>query len=150
VILVDANLLLYAEDSLSAHHEVAREWWDSRLSGSSPVCLCWTVVNAFIRISTNPRIFEQPLSLNAALDRVHSWFAQPCVRLICATERHWPVFKGLLLEGQAHGNLVADAHIAALAMQHGCILMSSNADFARFDKLRWTNPLNPKASTRRR
>jgi toxin-antitoxin system PIN domain toxin len=150
VILVDANILLYAEDSLSAHHEVAREWWDSQLSGASPVCLCWTVISAFIRIATNPRIFEQPLSLKAAVERVQSWLDQPCVRLISATERHWAVFQSLLLEGQALGNLVTDAHLAALAMQHGCVLMSSDADFARFGKLRWTNPLQVKASPRRK
>ncbi len=150
MILVDANILLYVEDSLSPHHEVAREWWDSQLSGASPVCLCWTVIGAFVRISTNPRVFEEPLSLDAAVDRVQSWLDQPCVRLIGATDRHWPVFQNLLLEGQALGNLVTDAHLAALAIQHGCVLMSSDADFARFRKLHWTNPLQTKASSRRK
>jgi toxin-antitoxin system PIN domain toxin len=143
VILVDSNILLYAEDALSPHHDVAREWWDRQLSGTSPVCLCWTVIGAFIRIGTNPRVFETPLSLKAAITRVQSWLDQPSARLIYATERHWSVYKDLLVDGQAFGNLVTDAHLAALAIQHGCELMSTDADFARFRKLRWTNPLNP-------
>jgi hypothetical protein len=142
VILVDSNILLYAEDALSPHHDVAREWWDGQLSGSSPVCLCWTVIGAFIRIGTNPRVFETPLPLKAAIARVQSWLDQPCTRLISATERHWPVYQDLLKEGQAIGNLVTDAHLAALALTHGCELMSTDADFARFRKLRWSNPLN--------
>ena len=141
MILVDANILLYAEDSLSPQHQVARLWWDTQLSGASPVCLCWTVIGAFIRISTNPRVFENPLELKAAISRVQSWLNQPCVRLIDATERHWSVLKDLLTHGQATGNLVADAHLAALALQHGCTLMSTDADFARFAQLRWSNPL---------
>jgi uncharacterized protein len=149
VILVDANILLYAEDSLSPQHEVAREWWDAQLSGASPVCMCWTVISAFIRISTNSRIFAEPLSLKAAVARVQSWLDQPCVRLISATERHWLIFQNLLLEGQALGNLVTDAHLAALAMQHGCTLISTDADFARFSKLRWTNPLSANPSSGR-
>ena len=142
MILVDANILLYAEDSLSPHHEAARDWWDRQLSGTSPVCLCWTVIRAFIRISTNSRVFENPLPLKAAISRVQSWLTQPCTRLIYATDRHWSVFQDLLLDGQALGNLVTDAHLAALALQHGCELMSTDADFARFAKLRWTNPLS--------
>ena len=142
MILVDSNILLYAEDALSPHHDAAREWWDGQLSGTSPVCLCWTVIGAFVRLGTNPRIFENPLPLKAAIARVQSWLRQPCTRLIYSTERHWSVYQDLLIVGQAIGNLVTDAHLAALALQHGCELMSTDADFARFRKLRWTNPLN--------
>jgi toxin-antitoxin system PIN domain toxin len=93
VILVDANILLYAEDSLSPRHRKARAWWDDRLSGADPVCLCWTVLSAFIRISTNPRAFERPLSLEQSLARVQSWLDQPCVKIVHPTERHWTVFQ---------------------------------------------------------
>jgi uncharacterized protein len=141
VILVDANILLYAEDQLNPQHEAARAWWDSQLSGVPPVCLCWTVLCAFIRIGTNPRVFEHPLTLKQATARVQSWLDQPCTRLITATERHWTVLQPLLIEGQALGNLVSDAHLAALAVQHGCTLMSTDADFARFPKVKWINPL---------
>jgi uncharacterized protein len=141
VILVDANILLYAEDQLNPQHEIARGWWDAQLSGVSPVCLCWSVLCAFIRVGTNPRVFERPLTLNQAIARVQSWLDQPCVRLVYPTERHWTVLQPLLTEGQALGNLVSDAHLAALAVQHGCELMSTDGDFARFPKVKWTNPL---------
>lgn len=141
MILVDANVLLYAEDSLSPHHEPARRWWDAQLSGASPVCLAWTVMCAFIRIATNPRVFEHPLSLEQAIERVGSWLDQPCVRIVRPTERHWLVLQELLVEGKAVANLVTDAHLAALAIEHGCELCSTDADFARFPKLKWRNPL---------
>lgn len=141
MILVDANVLLYAEDSLSPYHETARQWWDAQLSGKSPVCLCWTVLTAFIRIGTNRRVFERPLSLKEAIHRVQSWVDQPCTRLIYPTEQHWQVLQELLEQGQAVGNLVTDAHLAALAIEHGCQLYSTDSDFARFPKLKWSNPL---------
>lgn len=141
MILVDANILLYAEDQLSPQHERARTWWDGQLSGADAVCLCWTVLCAFIRIGTNPRMFEHPLTLKQAISRVQSWLDQPCARLIYPTERHWTVLQSLLTEGQALGNLVCDAHLAALALQHGCELMSTDGDFARFPKVKWKNPL---------
>jgi len=141
VILVDANLLLYAEDQLCPQHGAARAWWDAQLSGPSPVCLCWTVINAFIRIASNSRVFENPLSVAQAVKRVQSWFDQPCVRLIEPTDKHWPVFQQMLHDGQAVGNLVTDAHLAALAKQYGCELMSTDADFARFPRVKWINPL---------
>lgn len=141
MILVDANVLLYAEDSLSPYHETARQWWDAQLSGRSPVCLCWTVLTAFIRIGTNRRVFERPLSLKEAIHRVQSWVDQPCTRLIYPTEQHWQVLQELLEQGQAVGNLVTDAHLAALAIEHGCQLYSTDSDFARFPKLKWSNPL---------
>jgi len=141
MILVDANVLLYAEDQLSSRHAVAREWWDAQLSGATPVCLCWTVLGAFIRIGTNPRVFEHPLSLDQALARVQSWLEQPCTRIVCPTERHWPVFRKMLVDGQAVANLVTDAHLAALAIEHGCELISTDTDFSRFPGIKWRNPL---------
>ena len=141
MILVDANILLYAEDSLQSHHQLAREWWDDQLSGTGVVCLCWTVLSAFIRIGTNPRVFEHPLSLEQALARVQSWLDQPCTRIVRPTERHWTVFRQVLTDGQAVANLVTDAHLAALAIEHGCELASTDSDFARFPKLKWRNPL---------
>ena len=141
MILMDANILLYAEDDLSPHHEAARSWWDSQLSGVSPVCFCWTVLGAFIRISTNPRVYEHPLALPQALSRVQSWLDQPCVRMIQPTQQHWAVFQKMLREGQAVANLVTDAHLAALSVEHGCELISSDADFSRFQGIRWRNPI---------
>lgn len=141
MILVDANLLLYAEDSLAEPHTGAREWWDSRLSGSDLVALCWPVLNAFVRIGTNPRLHQRPLTLKEAVGRVQSWFEQPCVRLIQPTDQHWTIFQQMLRGGNAVGNLVSDAHLAALAVEHNCILQSTDADFSRFRGLKWKNPI---------
>jgi toxin-antitoxin system PIN domain toxin len=141
VILVDANILLYAEDETSPYHVLSRTWWDAKLSGTESVCLCWTVLNAFIRIGTNPRVFTNPLSLDQAITRVQSWLDQPNVCLIQPTERHWIVFQQMLSGGQAVANLVTDAHLAALAIEHDCELHSTDSDFSRFSGLRWKNPL---------
>jgi len=141
LILVDANILLYAEDALSKRHRQARSWWDNLLSRSEPVCLCWTVLAAFIRIGTNPRVFEYPLSMQQAVSRVQSWLDQPCTRIVRPTDLHWTIFRELLIHGQALGNLVTDAHLAALAIEHGCTLASTDTDFTRFQKLKWINPL---------
>lgn len=141
MILVDANLLLYAEDARSAVNEAARTWLDAQLSGAEPVLLPWTVLTAFVRIGTNARVFERPLSLAEAIERVDGWLAQPCVRVARPTERHWEVLRGLLTRGKAIGNLVTDAHLAALAIEHGATLCSTDADFARFPGLSWKNPL---------
>jgi toxin-antitoxin system PIN domain toxin len=141
MILVDANLLLYAEDSQAAQHAAARTWWDEQLSGDDPVCLCWAVLTAFVRVGTNPRVYQQPLTIPEAVGRIESWLAQPCVRVIHATGRHLEVFNHLLITGQATANLVPDAHLAALAIEHGCVLCSTDGDFARFPGLGWKNPL---------
>lgn len=141
MILVDANVLLYAEDALHPLNASARVWWDRQLSGSTPVCLCWMVLSAYIRVGTNPRVFENPLSLGQALNRVQSWLDQPNTRVIRPTDRHWIVFRQLLEDGQAVANLVTDARLAALAIEHGCELASTDSDFSRFPKLKWKNPL---------
>ena len=145
MILVDANILLYAEDRRSPFHVQARLWWDAQLSGSSPVCLCWDTLSAFLRIATNRRMFQRPLTLEEAVGRVQSWLDQPCARIVHPTEQHWPLFRDLLISGKATANLVADAHLAALALEHGCQLNSTDSDFARFPCLNWRNPLTARA-----
>ena len=141
MILVDANLLLYAEDSLSEHHQAARTWWDGQLSGAEPICLCWPVLTAFIRVGTNVRLHRRPLALGEAVERVQSWFDQPCVRIIHPGEQHWAIFQAMLRDGKAIGSLVSDAHLAAMAVEHNCILQSTDVDFARFKGLKWNNPI---------
>jgi toxin-antitoxin system PIN domain toxin len=141
MILVDANLLLYAEDRSSPHHSRSRQWWDDQLSGSTPVGLCWTVLLAFVRIGTNHHVFERPLTVDEAVARVQSWLGQPCVRLVQPTHRHWELLRQLLVEAQAVGNLVTDAHLAALSIEHGCELCSSDTDFSRFPRVKWRNPI---------
>jgi toxin-antitoxin system PIN domain toxin len=141
MILVDANLLLYAEDTLSEHHQAARIWWDTQLSSAEPVCLCWPVLTAFIRVGTNLRLHRRPLTLKEAVDRVQSWLDQPCVRMIHPGEQHWAIFQRTLRDGKAIGGLVSDAHLAALALEHNCVLQSTDADFSRFKGLKWNNPI---------
>lgn len=141
MIFVDANILLYAENSGSPLNRKALKWWSSALSGEEPVCLCWEVINAFIRIGTNPRVFNNPLSTSEALDRVSSWINQPCARIIHPTARHWDIFTDMLISGQASANLVSDAHLAALAIEHNCTLYSTDKDFKRFPKIKYKNPL---------
>jgi len=141
MIFPDANLLLYAEDSLSKHHEQARAWWDNVLSGSDPVFLCWPVVNAYIRIATNARLHQRPLTSDEAMTRAQSWFEQPCVRVVAPSENHWALFQKQIRDSGAVGSLVPDAHLAALAIEHGSTLFSADKDFAKFPDLRWINPL---------
>jgi len=142
MILPDANLLLYAEDTLSSQHERARIWWDGVLSGSETVNLCWPVINAFIRIATNARIHDCPLLASEAVARVNSWMEQPCVRVVGPTEFHWSIFQKQIHESATLGNLVSDAHLAALAIEHASTLYSTDRDFARFPSLKWKNPID--------
>ena len=141
MILADANLLLYAEDSLSEHHEAARTWWDAQLSGSDQVGLCWPVLTAFVRIGTNARLHQRPLTAREAVERVQSWLDQPCARLVVPGDQHWTCFQQMLRKGNAVGNLVSDAHLAALAVEHNCVLYSTDSDFSRFRGLKWINPI---------
>jgi hypothetical protein len=141
MILADVNLLIYAEDSQCGPHEAARTWWDEQLSGMAPVGLCWPVMQAFIRIGTNPRASRNPLMLKEAIARVQSWLDQPCVRILHPTEQHWTIFQQMLRAGNATANLVSDAHLAALAVEHNCVLQSTDRDFARFRGLKWKNPI---------
>jgi len=141
VILVDANLLLFAYDAASEHHARARTWLEDVLSGSDPVGFAWVTLLAFLRIATNPRALARPLTLAEATAIVSSWLGQPCVSLLQPGERHWEILSGLLEPAQARGPLVMDAHLAALAMEHGAVLASNDRDFARFDGLQIVNPL---------
>ncbi len=141
MILVDANLLLYAVDASGAQHVAAKTWWDRVLSGAESVCLCWTVLHAFLRISTNSRVYEQPLSTDEAIDYTRQWLDRPNVRIIQETSYHFERFSGLMKQAKVSGNLVTDTHLAALALEHGCTLYSTDADFSRFKGLKWINPL---------
>ena len=144
MMLVDVNLPLYAHDSLSEQHVAARNWWEEQLSGAESVCLCWPVIMAFIRIGTNSRLHRRPLTLDEAIERVQTWLGQPCVKIIQPTEHHWTIFQQMLRSGSATANLVTDAHLAALAVEHNCVLQSTDRDFARFRGLKWKNPLEEK------
>lgn len=139
--LLDANLLLYALDERSPRHALARAWLEEQLSGPDTVGLSWTVLLAVLRLSTNARVFEQPLSVDRAFDVLTEWLGQPCVVIVHPGDRHATVMRELLAPLGTAGNLVSDAHLAALAIEHGAELCSCDVDFARFAGLRWLDPL---------
>src|SRR5262245_21261665 len=140
VILVYANLL-YAYHERAEHHVASRAWLEAVLSGPEMVCFAWLTLWAFLRIGTNPRVFEHPLSTSEAEAVVSSWLAQPAAGILEPGERHWDILRGLVREGQTIGPLVMDAVIAAIAVEHGATLYTTDRDFARFSGLKWTNPL---------
>jgi len=137
--LPDANLLLYAVDSSAPRHRGARRWLEERLSGTETFAFAWIVLLAFIRLSTNPRVFESPLDPQEAFDLVEGWLAQPCATVVHPTDAR--LLRELLGPLGTAGNLTVDAHLAALAIEHGAELCSSDRDFSRFPGLRWTDPL---------
>jgi toxin-antitoxin system PIN domain toxin len=141
VILVDANLLLYAYHPRAEQHEKSRIWLESVLSGPDLVRFAWLTLWAFVRISTNARVFERPLSVQEAEAAVSSWLVQPVAGVLEPGERHWDILRQLLRDGQALGPLVSDAAIAAIAIEHGATLCTTDRDFVRFEKLKWKNPL---------
>lgn len=143
MILVDANLLIYAHVNAFSQHEPARRWLDGRLTDAARVGLPWASLVAFLRLVTNPRVFERPeptadawRQVLAWLDCENTWIPQP-------TDRHRDVLGSLLADPSVQANLVPDAHLAALAIEHGLILHSTDGDFARFPGLRWENPIRP-------
>lgn len=141
MILIDANLLLYAYDPDSPHHEVSRRWLEEVLSGSGLVRFPWITLWAFLRISTNLRVFVHPLTAAEAHEAIASWLEQPNVGIVEPGERHLEILNGLLRDGQATGPLVMNAVLSALAIEHGATLCSTDRDFARFAGLDWENPI---------
>ena len=144
MILPDVNLLVSAIDQTIPFHHRARSWWDNILSSTEPVGLCYPSILGFIRLTTNRRLFDSPLSIDEALAQVHSWLEQPNTRVIVPTARHWPLLAKLLTSVGVGANLTTDAHLSALAIEHGYTLYSNDTDFARFDGLCWKNPLHEK------
>jgi toxin-antitoxin system PIN domain toxin len=142
MILLDANLLIYAHVSFFPQHVHARDWLDAQLSGNGPVGLPWPSLVAFLRIVTNPRVFERPEPMAEAWRQVHAWLEAEVVWIPQPTERHREVLGTLLTASGVHANLVPDAHLAALAIEHGLLLCSTDGDFGRFTDLRWQNPLS--------
>jgi len=139
--LVDANILLYAVNEDAPLHRPARSWLEGALSGTETIAFCWSVLLAFVRLSTRTAVFPRPLSIEEAFDLVESWLSQPCVTMAHPTERHARVLRELLAPLGTAGNLPTDAHLAALALEHGAEMCSCDRDFARFPGLRWMNPL---------
>jgi toxin-antitoxin system PIN domain toxin len=137
----DANLLLYAYNESAAQHERAKYWLEERMSSPEIFGLSWQIITAFLRISTNAKAFPLPFTLEEAIEIVEDWLLQPQVKILHPTERHWEIFSRLILEGQTNGAMMMDAHLAALAIEHGAVLATTDRDFVRFSKLKTVNPL---------
>jgi uncharacterized protein len=124
----------YAYHPRAEQHEKSRAWLEAVLSGPDLVRFAWLTLWAFLRIATNPRVFDRPLSTSEAEAAISSWLAQP-------GERHWDILRGLVRDGQAAGPLVMDAVLAAIALEHGATVCTTDRDFSRFSGLKWANPL---------
>jgi hypothetical protein len=141
VIVVDANLLLYAYDPGSSHHKAARKWIEEAFSGDEIVGIPWQTVGAFLRITTNSKLPGQRVALERVIEIVDMWFEQPNVRFLTPGDRHWDLLRQMMTGGQARGPLLTDAQLAAITIEYGGVLHTMDRDFARFPGLRWVNPL---------
>jgi toxin-antitoxin system PIN domain toxin len=142
LIVVDANLLIYAYDLDSAHHKKSLSWLEELLSGVEAVGLPWQSVSAFLRVITNRRLPGTRVTLEQAVQVVDQWLQQPNVQVLVPADQHWSVLRQMILEGRASGPLVSDAEIAAITIEQGAVLHTTDRDFARFPGLRWKNPLS--------
>lgn len=142
MILIDANLLLYAYDPDSPQHGDARRWLEAVLSGHDIVRFAWVTLWAFLRISTHPRVFHRPLSAAEVHGIIASWLEQPNVTIVEPGERHLEILGTLLEGGQSSGPLVMDAALAAIAIEHGATLCTTDRDFTRYPDLQSRNPLD--------
>ena len=139
--LPDLNVLIYAVDSSAPLHGPAARWWNASLSGRETIALAWPVLLGFVRLTTNPRLMRTPMSAGEALDYVDRWLGHPVTAVIEPTPRHPRILRDLLGKAGTAANLVPDAHLAALAIEHGAELCSADRDFGRFPGLRWVDPL---------
>jgi uncharacterized protein len=147
MILPDVNLLLYAHNPHAPNHNKALHWWNQCLQGHEGVALAWVVILGFVRITTHPRVFERPMTAEAAVGRVEEWLSLPHIHLVHPAQNHFQSWSTLLKQLGTAGNLTTDAHLAALAIERGLILQTTDADFARFAGLKWNNPLSAARTT---
>jgi hypothetical protein len=141
VLIPDINILIYAYDSTSPRHAEARRWWETTLAGERPVGLAWATMLGFIRIMTHPRIQARPMRVTDCVRRVRSWIEHPRTEILTPGEQHADILFRFLTQLGSAGNLTSDAYLAALAVEYQAELVSTDADFARFQGLRWFNPL---------
>ena len=141
MILPDLNLLVHAHNSDSSRHEDARTWWESLMNGEEQVGLPWAVLLGFVRIATHRAVLGNPMPVRLACDHVKSWLERPQVTILHPGNRHAEILFGLLDRLGTAGNLTTDAHLAALAIEYQAELHSNDADFTRFQGLKWRNPL---------
>lgn len=141
MIVLDANLLLYAYDSTMPQHDAARLWLKNAFSADELIGLPWQTISAFLRIATDTRLPGKRFTMEEAVGIAQGWIEQPKVSLLVPGERHWSIFQWMLIEGQVRGPMTTDAALAALTIESGGVLYTNDRDFARFPGLRWVNPL---------
>jgi len=141
VIVIDVNLLLYAHDTASKDHRRAALWLERVFSGAEVIGLSWSTILAFLRIATTPKILSSPYELDDAKSIVTDWLERDNVAIVGPTDRHWRILSGLLPKSRVRGSLIMDAHLAALAIEHGAMLCTNDRDFARFPGLKVEYPL---------
>jgi uncharacterized protein len=142
LILFDVNVLVLAHRRDQDEHDVVRSWLEREVNSERPFALADVVSAGFIRLVTNPRIYARPSSLETAAAFVDGLVDQPTCLITSAGTRHWPIFRNLLRDADARGNLVPDAHLAAIAIEHGATIATRDRGFARFPGVRWIDPLN--------
>lgn len=140
LILLDANILVYAYEPRSPHHATARAWLEATLNGPTKVGLPWPTLLGFARLMGNSHVVRQPIPLHRSWRRIQAWLELPQTWIPTPTDRHRQILTGLL-EVESRADLASDAHLAALAIEHGLTVCSADGDFARFKNLRWENPL---------
>jgi hypothetical protein len=141
VIILDVNILIYAVNRDASLHSRAKSWLEAALSGTETIGIPWTVILAFLRLTTRAGLFRNPMPLEEAFDVLDSWLEQPSVIILDPGSRHRTILRGLLSASGTGGNLTSDAHLAALALEHRAELCSFDQDFGRFRNLKWRNPL---------
>jgi len=141
MILPDINLLVYAHNLRVPQHRKALAWWEKCLQAQEGVALAWVVIQGFVRITTHPKIFQNPMPVADALGRVEDWLTLPHVQIIHPPQNHFQTWSAQLIQLGSAGNLTTDAHLAALAIERGLVLHTTDADFSRFPGLKWKNPL---------
>ncbi len=141
MILIDANLLLYAVNADAPEHAPSKAWLDAAMGGPTRVGLAWPSLLAFVRLSTNPVVVRYPQTPAAAWQQVRSWLGADVAWIPVPGERHAELLGRLMTMPSMTSRMVPDAHLAALAIEHGLTLCSSDGDFARFPGLKWLNPL---------
>ena len=141
MIVADVNLLIYAVNKDSVSHAKSKAWLETVLAGPETIGLPWSVLLAFLRLTTRAGIFRTPLAPASAFDIIEAWLSLPNVVAVEPTAKHFSILRDLLSTAGVAGNLTSDAHLAAIAIEHGAELYSSDNDFARFPRLRWRNPL---------
>jgi uncharacterized protein len=142
MIVTDVNILIYAYDINYIHHEKVRTWFEEKLTSTDSLYLNWQAISGFLRITTNRKLFPIPMASEKARGKVNEWLSRPNVSILLETEKHWTIFERLLVETGITGSMTMDAHLAALAIEHGVTLATTDRDFSAFKGLRTLNPVD--------